>query len=459
MATPYQILVRPQDTGLLRLEQDAAAAAKVTELLQKDLERHHVFFNAEGFHNHIPHHLLALYGTGATPAHLQTAFDTNASYQIKAMKQHPAALAELRSDWSAHAHKYLGLGKHYSDFLAFFQSEIQQRGWQAVVKEFLFDDTPKGVDMLGRLYSGFLHPMIQLMYGLEWEQPAVVAEGLAQAAVHEARIGQLMTEVDDVAAKGPFPANRSSVVDMCETVRASNPKLATSARWEDPNRIYDGVLARARDDVVALMAQIRVKPEELEERTAEMFHTAVYIAAAAAVSNPPHIPKLDFFLMSVPITSEPPPPLLLPPSFNAYDWVPLRAKVRMLEWKMRMDCVQYLARGAPPLAVDAVRSYTPPDSLQLPVVSHPRDLIPCFRDIVDDGHLIKVVRSLLLAQEVSRPWQSRPWLRIRNDDEWLKLMYMLLGSVHGQPSQWIRSAGFKEAWTGIPEERVVQAGL
>lgn len=38
MATPYRICVPAQDTGLLALRQDDAAAAKVSELLQKDLE-------------------------------------------------------------------------------------------------------------------------------------------------------------------------------------------------------------------------------------------------------------------------------------------------------------------------------------------------------------------------------------------------------------------------------------
>lgn len=38
MATAYRIHVPAQDTGLLKVEQDEATAAKVTELLQRDLE-------------------------------------------------------------------------------------------------------------------------------------------------------------------------------------------------------------------------------------------------------------------------------------------------------------------------------------------------------------------------------------------------------------------------------------
>jgi hypothetical protein len=34
-----------------------------------------------GFHNHLAHHLLAVYALGATPGVLQAAYDEHASYQ------------------------------------------------------------------------------------------------------------------------------------------------------------------------------------------------------------------------------------------------------------------------------------------------------------------------------------------------------------------------------------------
>jgi hypothetical protein len=38
MATPHRIQVQPADTGILNFNQDEAAASKVSELLQQDLE-------------------------------------------------------------------------------------------------------------------------------------------------------------------------------------------------------------------------------------------------------------------------------------------------------------------------------------------------------------------------------------------------------------------------------------
>ncbi|KAM4056057.1 oxidoreductase AflY [Hirsutella rhossiliensis] len=448
MATPYQIRVSPRDTGLLAVEQDEAAAAKVSELLQKDLESHHVFFNDEGFHNHISHHLLTLYGTGASPAALQEAYDANTAYQLKAHEptRGLAVVDELEADWPAHAPRYLGQDQHYADFLRYFQRRMERSegrgGWEAVVKDHLLADTPAALDMRGRLYAGFLHPLIQLMYGIEWHQPAMVAEGLAQAAVHEARIGDFMAKVDDAAAASPPPAQQRPLAEMLEKMRSEHPKLAASARWEDPNRIYDGVLARAEPEAVALLAGIRVRPDDdLAERTAEMVHCAAYVAAAAAC-NPPYEPKFDFFLIHH-LTSA---PFFL--TLNKLDWVPTASKARLLEWKLRMDVLQYLARGCPPLRREALQ--TPgPDSHDKAGGSH---LVPRFHRVVDDGHTIKVVRALLLAQRESQAWPGRPWIRIADDDAWRRVMHLLLASVEGKPAQlWVRSAGFDEAWKDIPK--------
>lgn len=178
---------------------------------------------------------------------------------------------------------------------------MDKAGWEAVVSQTLLADTPAAHDMRGRLYGGFLHPLIQLMYGIEWCQPAMVAEGLAQAAVHEARIGDLMLKVDEAAASASSSQEKQRpLAEMLENIRVEHPKLASSARWEDPNRIYDGVLVRAEAEAIALLAGIRVRPdgEDLAERTAEMVHCAAYVAAAAAW-NPPYVPKFDFFLMYV----------------------------------------------------------------------------------------------------------------------------------------------------------------
>jgi hypothetical protein len=77
---------------------------------------------------------------------------------------------------------------------------------------------------------------------------------------------------------------------------AADEKIASSVRNEDGNKLTQGALARARDEMIALAAKVKVAPEELEQRTAEMFNEAVLVAASAAANPKKHV-KFDFFLM------------------------------------------------------------------------------------------------------------------------------------------------------------------
>jgi hypothetical protein len=86
------------------------------------------------------------------------------------------------------------------------------------------------------------------------------------------------------------------VLELLAEVRR-NGKLAGAARNEDANKVRDGVLARAAKEMIALAARVRVRPEDVEEKTAEMFDAAVYAAAAAALVKEGKQPKFDFFLM------------------------------------------------------------------------------------------------------------------------------------------------------------------
>lgn len=220
-------------------------------------------------------------------------------------------VAALEADWPRAAPRYLGRGDHYADFLRYFQRRMAAEGgaWAPVLARHALPDADDAAaaDLRGRLLAGFLHPLIQLMYGVEWDQPALVAEGLAQAAVHEDRIAAFLLKVDRAAAAHPPPPPQRPLPALLERLRAEHPALAAAARWRDPDRLHDGVLSRAEPEAVALLAAIRVRPEDLAERTAEMVHTAAYVAAAAAW-RPPHVPKFDFFLLCCPVPPPAPPP-------------------------------------------------------------------------------------------------------------------------------------------------------
>lgn len=124
-------------------------------------------------------------------------------------------------------------------------------------------------------------------------------------------------------------------------------------------------------------------------------------------------------------------------------------KVRILEYKIRMDIVQYVARGCPPLDSAAISNYLPKDGTEL--VSKPEELLPRFQKIMDDGHTIKLVRAMLLAQRISEKYKGRSWVRFVDDDMWLKAHYMLLDGTESHDTRWVRAAGFDGAWKNMPK--------
>ncbi|KAI6353982.1 hypothetical protein MCOR25_008803 [Pyricularia grisea] len=455
MATPNRIHITPENTGLLKLSQNADAAKTVTELLQKDLEEHHPFFNKDGFHNHIVHHLLSLYGTSAGPSSLQKAWEGNASYQRPAQPTHTSATPAQLADWAT-AKRYLGKEQYYSDFLAFFQREIETTSVADVLNRYVFNEgDERADDLLIRLFGGFVHPLIQLMYGIEWDQPAIVAEGLAQACVHRDDLRAFMLAAERLSRERRQPGDdeMGSILSLYEAV-TRHEKLSSAAREEDANKMRDGVLSRAGDEMAAMAARVRVRPEELHDRTVEMFNAAVYVAAGAAVERPAKHAKFDFFLIHHVNVS----PILL--SINAASWIPTAAKVRLLEWKIRIDLVQYAARAVPALSLERIAAYEakPKDDKFTTAAasggtSNVSDLVSRLHDLDDDGHAIKLVRAAAICQQVSQPLEDKlgDRLPLRGKEIWNKVHHLIVDAAEGPGPRWVRTTGLESAWKDVPD--------
>lgn len=162
MATASQIHLTPDAAGVYHVPSIQPASYKAgSQLLQENHDRFHIFFNLEGFHNHIAHHLLTIFALGATPGELQQAFDHNANYM---RLQFPINQREVE-DMSdpVKFREYLGNEKYFHDFEAFFQSEIEKKGWEAVLNEYLFARDERADDLLTRMFAGRrVHPFLWL---------------------------------------------------------------------------------------------------------------------------------------------------------------------------------------------------------------------------------------------------------------------------------------------------------
>ena len=117
--------------------------------------------------------------------------------------------------------------------------------------------------------EGFLHPIIHLGFGVEFKQPAIIAEALAQAAVHDDWIGPLLLEAEKTAST----EKSKTMVNLLDGIRADK-KLSTAALWDDGNKIRDGLLARAPNEMIKYASQWTVKSDELAAKTAEMTNAA-----------------------------------------------------------------------------------------------------------------------------------------------------------------------------------------
>ncbi|EGX88008.1 HypA-like protein, putative [Cordyceps militaris CM01] len=454
MSSATRILIGAEETGMLGMKQTPETAAKLSALLQQDME--------------IVHHLLALYSTGASADVLQRAYDDNQTYQIERKEQGDDAVQALRDNFDEAAEKFFDKDQYYGDFLRFYQGEIEKLGWREAVLKYLlgkegnfrrlFDSKPPLLYPGSFLLSSFclLHPYLQLMYGLEWAQPALVALGLAQTSVHKDTYGALFALVDDKARQAALPATPRHLADLYDSMRTEHPHLVAASRWEDGDNSHAGVLQRIPDQIAAyLAANVAVHPDRFDEQVDAVVHAAAYLTAAC-IFHPPHKPKFDFFIIHYNNLG----PALL--HLKTQHWIPAAARARLLEWKMRTGILTYLSRGSPRLDLDALRRYVPLDirtGRANAMVATPEELLPRLHAVRDDGHAVKVARAFLLAQRATRPYleegRARPgWVRIADDETWLRAHYALLDSVEGQDVEhrWVRSAGFDAAWDHLAKE-------
>ncbi|KAM3068892.1 hypothetical protein ACMFMG_004065 [Clarireedia jacksonii] len=437
MATPSKIHLTTEDTGVFKFKpQNKETAAKISELLQENHDKHHIFFNESGFHNHIAHHLLTLYALGAPADIIEKQYKKNASYQRAVVEAEDRAIVDMSSP--ENFEKYLGEGKYYHDYLLFFQQEMEKKGWQDVLKEYLFAGDARADNFLGRLYAGFLHPIIHLGFGVEFNQPAIIAEALAQTAVHDSWIVKYLLDAEK-AAKQSSSSSSKTLPELLDEIRADE-KLSTAAHWDDGNKIRDGLLTRAPEEMLKYASQWTVPEAELEAKTVQMINAVVYFTACA--QNPPKQVKFDFYFLHSVNSS------IFFPTFNNLPFLTPAHKARLLEWKGRLDLALYASRRSPPLLLEEVATYVP-KYLEAGDAEW-KGIFARLCELEEDGHAAKLGRAVAFGETVSERYEKEDWARIKGF-MWLKIGNMVVDSVEDTGEKWARSVGFSEAWENFED--------
>ncbi|KAJ5947597.1 hypothetical protein N7466_000612 [Penicillium verhagenii] len=434
MATATNIHLDPlKDVGVYSSGIREDAARVTSKVLQEDMERHHVFFNDEGFHNHIVHGVLTLYALGASSDNIVAHYERNKSYQRPAYPIDKGIVQTMHD--SVNFQSYLGKAKQYSNFLSFFQTAIDTKGVDLVLEEYIFAGDDRAETMLCRLFGGLVHPLIHLGFGLEFNQPAIVAQALAQAAVHDDWMGrEYFLPAEKMAGEIGKPGQKS-LLQLLNEIQRDNT-LKSSVKFSDSNKFRDGVLHRAPKEMLQYAAQYTVSEEQIPERVADMINTVVHYTSAAQRRDKEV--KIDFFFIHNLNSSI---------FFSTLMDLPLlgqKSKCRLLEWKGRLDLLTYVSRNSPDLLLEEVTNYPAKQDWEAVIsqsVAHPHD----------DGHLVKLVRAVAHGQNVCRPFEKKAAMPI-SGDMWLKIGNMAVDSTDGcgtNGAMWIRSTGFDEAWVDI----------
>ncbi|KAL8792406.1 MAG: hypothetical protein Q9195_005020 [Heterodermia aff. obscurata] len=442
--TSVPISLSPEHLGIFKgADIPDGSLEECNRLLQKNHEEYHMFFRDTAGHNHIVHSLLTLIALGATPQELRDRYEDGIPIQ-RPMPSINETLLEKLSDPQIFS-STLGQINQYHTFLAFFTREIAAHGYKAVLQTYVFARTPTADAMLARMYEGAFHPIIHLGLGLEFAQPAIIAEALAQAAAHDdSHIRTLFLNAEQEAAIVYPTAKPKPLIKLIAEVR-NNERIRSAPQWSDfGNKMRDGVIGRAGEEMASLCAQFRIKfdggdgEEVLERRTAEMVSTCAFFAGAAQKEGRKR--KIDFFYMHN-VTSS-----IFFTVLIRQDWIKLEDRVRLVEWKGRLDLAWYAVSGCAPLDGSNISGYTNPESDGLSW----EDL---YRDVNkehDDGHAVKFIRALKNGEDTAGRYETGEWAEYfpMKGDMWLRLARMCQDTTKGLPTdlKWVPFTGFEQPW-------------
>ncbi|KZT67500.1 hypothetical protein DAEQUDRAFT_767051 [Daedalea quercina L-15889] len=247
----------------------------VTRALKDNHTQLHAFRNEQGLHNHMSHQLLAVFAMGgSTPLY-------DSIYKI----QEPRLLTAFESPENItqeNYHMFLGNKEYYDAYLEYFHGVVLERGYAATLEEYVFSrsasfpETGAPRRMVNCLLARLFHPIIYLGCGLEFNIPGLVAEGLAQMAVHPKEVPSLLLASDYEVPEDAVDAPDLSPVRTEFSSMALNERKRASLTNGYLRR--NGTLAVHVFTVLARVAQDdRFKPSVLGLKPHEDQFEAVYL--------------------------------------------------------------------------------------------------------------------------------------------------------------------------------------
>jgi hypothetical protein len=303
----------------------------------------------------------------------------------------------------------------WTSYLDFFDVIVKEKGIQAAVEEYGFNEK-----MIPRLAAGALHPLIHLGFGIEFEDPIIVAEGLAATAIHKNKLEKIIDKEFMQSTTQYKP-----ILDILNQLR-NDSRARDFLEYDESNKFQKGLDRRGK--VIREYAEmLELSTDMIEARYKELYQAAILVYAATAQRPDKSTVRLDFFFMHF-VTSAYFLDIVLGTTQKS------DLKVQIMKAYFVTFITYYLTRGAPALHVDLLEKY---ESKRASSTLNP------WLQIVDksfdcpDVHVMKTVRSLMKA--------DMRWTGGENDI-YLKAAQLTIDNVKDVPDWSMNGLGFVQEW-------------
>lgn len=425
------------------------------------------------------HHLLAAYSFGASKEKIQHIFDIHAKDQ----RPLPPSIGTFtRENFKEH----LGKAEAYTSFLQFFESEIEKNGAIDTVRRFVWSG-----DFLARTVGGLYHPMIHIGYGLEFDIPGIVAEGLSMAACTESHFAKIVPSHPDLTnssllpvqaqiyaenysstARGMFSQFVDQISSQLSTTLGVSDKTPSNDRsvpveeqdpntpdflkdnqilkilkdiredaafdsvtYDNPNK-FDTFIAKSEnfDRINHYVSQWKIdeNTKNIQEKLKELYTAAALLIGATGVRDGYPL-RLDFGFAHTLTSIE-----------FVHQYVcriaPSEA-VALIRGHFAITLVYYVVRGRPTFNFDGLLNYTTPQK-NSNINNHWLDVFD--RSLsCEEAHVIKAVRSCSVGQIIYGAHGDQNLNKI-----WLNVAQMV---CDGDGKWDFDSLGFDESWKKLKE--------
>jgi hypothetical protein len=217
--------------------------------------------------------MLTVWALGASPETIRAQYHREHTRQRQAMQSQPEKVQAFKNKQVMLEHMYRE--ENYASFLVFFEGEIGEKGINAALNEYLFQGDELAESLLSRMFSGLVHPIIHLGFGIEFDQPAIVAQALAQASVHQDYLGRaFFSPAAKKAAASQAPkGSDSTLVDIMGPMGADDT-IRNGAKYGDTDVFTEGLLKRVPNELIDYCSRWTVAEDRVDDKYIEMINTA-----------------------------------------------------------------------------------------------------------------------------------------------------------------------------------------